>query len=244
MAAAARWTTLPAIAGTWRVGARLTASPGTWTPPADSYEYRWGRCLGGEDGEECEPKEIAGATSPSYALTDQDEGTRPQVTVRAHNASGWSPWAESLLEHRDPVAGPSSGGGGGGGDDGTDPTTPGGTGTVAIRRLRVSPARFRAAARGATFSAARGTRVTVLLSARPAALRFRVERRSGTRWLARGGTLRVRPRSPEGTTVRRRFSGRISGRPLPAGAYRLRAVALDRAGRASAPATARFTIVR
>jgi hypothetical protein len=41
---------------------------------------------------------------------------------------------------------------------------------------------------------------------------------------------------------RLRFSGRIRGRPLAAGEYVLRAVAADRAGRRSAPATVRFQI--
>jgi hypothetical protein len=41
-----------------------------------------------------------------------------------------------------------------------------------------------------------------------------------------------------------RFSGRLAGRRLAPGAYRLRAVAVDAAGRLSAARTARFTVVR
>lgn len=43
---------------------------------------------------------------------------------------------------------------------------------------------------------------------------------------------------------RLRFSGRVRGRPLATGAYVLQAVAVDRAGRASAPTGARFRIGR
>jgi hypothetical protein len=43
---------------------------------------------------------------------------------------------------------------------------------------------------------------------------------------------------------RMRFTGRIRGRPLPDGTYILTAVAIDRAGRASAPSAARFRIAR
>jgi hypothetical protein len=43
---------------------------------------------------------------------------------------------------------------------------------------------------------------------------------------------------------RLRFTGRIRGRALPQGSYILTAVAIDRAGRISAPAAARFRIGR
>ena len=43
---------------------------------------------------------------------------------------------------------------------------------------------------------------------------------------------------------RMRFTGRLRGRPLPDGSYILTAVAMDRRGRASAPAAVRFRIAR
>lgn len=238
-----RWTALPTVGGTWRVGATLTASPGTWTASADRHEYQWQRCQGEPDsGEECEVSDVPGATSRTYELTAKDEGAWPQVRVRAGNANGWSAWAQSLLERWDPVGegvagGPTAGGGDGGGT--------GTTGAVRLTGLTLKPARFRAAARGASFgSGVGGTRVTARTTAKPASLRFRVERRSGTRWVARGAWMRVKPASAQTTTIRVRFSGRVAGRKLAAGAYRLRAVAADRAGRLSAARTARFTIVR
>ncbi len=241
-----RWTTLPSVNGTWRVGSTLTATPGTWTPPADRLEYRWERCQGGEDGEQCEVSGIPGATSRTYVLGAPDAGAWPQVAVRAHNANGWSPWAESLLERWDPVGERLAGGPPAGSDHGSgDGGGPDAPGTVAIRRLTLNPTRFRAASRGATFGAGRGgTRVMVRVGARPAALRFRVERRSGSRWMMRGRTLHVTPSASVKTTVSLRFSGRLSGRRLPAGSYRLLVVAVDRAGGTSAVRTARFTIVR
>ncbi len=240
------WTTLPAVTGVWRVGSRLTASPGSWSPPADAYEYRWERCQGGDDGQECEVVGIAGATSSTYVLVSDDADTWPQVKVRAHNASGWSPWAESLLERWDPVGERQAGGdpsaGGGGSGDGGAPGTPG---AVAIQRLTISPTRLRAAASGATFGPGHGgARVTVLVSARPASLVFRVERLTGTHWVARGGPVRVRPPASAASVVRLRFSGRLAGRRLAAGSYRLRVVAVDGAGNTSKAKTARFRIVR
>ena len=135
---------------------------------------------------------------------------------------------------------PNAGGPPAGGDDGA--TT---QGAPAIRRLTIRPARFRAAARGAAFGpGAGGARVTVVLGAAPASLRFRVERRSGGRWRARGGTLTAPAPTPAASTIRLRFSGRVSGRRLPAGAYRLRATAVGRTGGLSPARTVRFTIAR
>jgi hypothetical protein len=84
----------------------------------------------------------------------------------------------------------------------------------------------------------------VLVSARPASLVFRVERLTGTRWVARGGPVRVRPPASATSVVRLRFSGRVAGRRLAPGSYRLRVVAVDGAGNTSAARTARFKIVR
>ncbi len=244
-----RWTALPSISGTWRVGATLTASPGAWTPAADRYEYQWQRCQGGEEdsGEECEVKDIAGANARTYVLAAGDEGAWPQVRVRAGNASGWSPWAQSLLERWDPVGERTAGGPPGAGDDGTGTGTTGdgATGVVTIRGMTLKPTRFRAASSGGSFGVKRGgTLVTLRVSARPTSLRFRIERRAGTRWVARGAWLRVKPAASATTTVRTRFSARLAGKKLPAGSYRLRAVAVDRAGRLSAARTARFSLVR
>ena len=151
------WTTPPAVTGTWRVGATLTASPGTWSPPADAFEYRWERCRGGEDGEECEVSGIAGASARTYVLVEADADTWPQVKVRAHAAGGWSPWTESLLEHWNPVGERVAGGPPADSDGGGSGEAPGTTGAVTIRGHHDQPgaaARRRRAARPSARAAA------------------------------------------------------------------------------------------
>jgi hypothetical protein len=58
---------------------------------------------------------------------------------------------------------------------------------------------------------------------------------------ASGGRFSIRGRRG---LNRLRFSGRVRGRPLAAGAYTLRVVAVDRAGRESEPDAVRFRIGR
>lgn len=65
----------PTTSGTVRVGARLTASPGTWAPAAD-YSYRWYD----ENGL------ISGATSQSFVLGPAQRGHVIRVRVTARRA--------------------------------------------------------------------------------------------------------------------------------------------------------------
>ncbi|MGW3659882.1 hypothetical protein ACWD6R_31445 [Streptomyces sp. NPDC005151] len=67
---------LPAITGTARVGDRLTASTGTWTPVPASYTYQWNA-----DG-----KAVSGATVSTYTVPATLLGKRLTVTVTAHRA--------------------------------------------------------------------------------------------------------------------------------------------------------------
>ena len=62
---------------------------------------------------------------------------------------------------------------------------------------------------------------------------------SSARAPSTGGRFSVRGRRG---LNRLRFSGRVRGRPLAEGAYVLEAVAVDRAGRRSAPTAVRFRI--
>ena len=131
----------------------------------------------------------------------------------------------------------------------------------ALRGLAIAPARFRALARGGTAVARGGGKVTFRLS-EPSLVTFRFQRIVGGR--RTGNTLRraeqVQPpraavRSlplPEGRPHVHagppganafRISGRLEGRRLARGRYRLRAVARDGAGNRSPSKTARFTIV-
>jgi uncharacterized protein YkwD len=121
----------------------------------------------------------------------------------------------------------------------------------ALGGLALSPARLRAGGRG---------RVAYKLSA-AATVTFRVERaltgrRAGGRCVAAGAAGRraarcVRYRTLPGTLSDAgargantfAFRARLGGRPLAPGRYRLRAVAADAAGSASAPRHAGFAVV-
>ena len=135
--------------------------------------------------------------------------------------------------------------------------------------ILLSNARMRAAARGASAipspgrrrRAPIGTRVMFRLS-EAASVRFTVERarpgrrvrgrcvkptrrnrkrRKCTRYLRQRGSFTVAAGAGE---TRFRFTGRLRGRKLRPGRYRLVAVATDADGKRSAPERARFTIVR
>jgi hypothetical protein len=71
-------TAVPVITGTGTVGQTLSASRGTWAPPAVRFAYQWKR--GGVA--------IAGAESSTYLLVPADSGTNVTVTVTASNISG------------------------------------------------------------------------------------------------------------------------------------------------------------
>jgi hypothetical protein len=78
-------TALPAITGTARVGRTLTAGTGTWTGTAPiAFAYQWQRCplLGGT----C--RDVAGATTSTYAVKSLDTLSRLRVVVTAKNAAG------------------------------------------------------------------------------------------------------------------------------------------------------------
>jgi subtilisin family serine protease len=66
-------TEAPAISGNPRVGARLTATPGTWDPADVSTSFQWLR-----DGQP-----IEGATSSTYRVVRADVGTTLSVRVTA-----------------------------------------------------------------------------------------------------------------------------------------------------------------
>jgi hypothetical protein len=142
------------------------------------------------------------------------------------------------------------------------PGAAGGAGaSAAARRLSLSPKTFRAASSGPSVSAVRrrrppiGTRVTLLLTA-PAPAKLTVERaaagrRSGRRCVKptrrnRNARRCTRYLKLRGSITRRagakptfKFRGRIGGRKLAPGRYRLVAVVAR-----TAPKRASFTIVR
>jgi hypothetical protein len=114
--------------------------------------------------------------------------------------------------------------------------------------LELAPATFTPAKRGpAIVSRGRSGAGLRFRLSRAALVRFRLWGWSSGPVKARGliwpspvrGRFQVRGRRG---LNRRRFTGRLRGRPLPVGAYILEAVAVDRAGRLSAPSAVTFRI--
>ncbi|MCW2986273.1 MAG: putative serine protease [Conexibacter sp.] len=75
----------PAISGTVRSGATLTASNGTWSGSPTSYTYSWLRCT---TTSVASCSDVSGATSQTFALTGADVGRYLRVRVVAHNGQG------------------------------------------------------------------------------------------------------------------------------------------------------------
>ncbi len=77
----------PTVTGTLRVGAKLTAKPGTWTGRGTiAYAYQWSRC--DATGAHC--SSIHGATAGSYVTVLADVGHTLALSVRATDATGTS----------------------------------------------------------------------------------------------------------------------------------------------------------
>ncbi|GLF95827.1 cell surface protein [Streptomyces yaizuensis] len=71
--AALKNTKAPAVGGSAKVGAKLTAQPGTWTPAATSYGYQW----------KADGKDIAKATASTYTVPASLLGKKLSVAVVA-----------------------------------------------------------------------------------------------------------------------------------------------------------------
>jgi hypothetical protein len=74
---------LPAVSGSPAVGQLLTAFGGTWRNRPVSLAYQWQRC---DPAGVC--TDIAGATSSTHVLLDDDAGATMRVEVTATNAVG------------------------------------------------------------------------------------------------------------------------------------------------------------
>ena len=88
------FTATPSLLSEWfRVGQKLSAQPGSWSPAATSYEYRWLSCrgLGAEGSEEATGGECAVvSTGEEYEPSSAETGATVAVEVIATNASGSS----------------------------------------------------------------------------------------------------------------------------------------------------------
>ncbi|WP_294001078.1 Tat pathway signal protein [Streptomyces sp.] len=67
-------TKAPTVGGTAKVGKKLTAAPGTWSPAATSYAYQW----------YANGKAIGGATKSTLTLKSAQKGKKITVKVTAH----------------------------------------------------------------------------------------------------------------------------------------------------------------
>jgi len=97
-------TSPPTISGTLEPGQTLTATTGAWTDatsPIVSYAYQWLRCL------QYECTDIDYATSPTYTMTDADDGEQLEVAVIATDAEGESTPATSAMTFVIDYEGPS-----------------------------------------------------------------------------------------------------------------------------------------
>lgn len=80
-------TSLPAVTGTLRQGAKLTASAGTWSGSGTiTYAYQWSRC--DASGAHCSA--IRGATRGTYTEVAADVGHTIGLAVRATDPTGAS----------------------------------------------------------------------------------------------------------------------------------------------------------
>jgi hypothetical protein len=86
----------------------------------------------------------------------------------------------------------------------------------------------------------RGTRLSFNLS-EAAAVTVTVLKKKGHRYKRLSPSI---PLAASAGHVSRRFAGKLSGRALKRGSYKLRLVAVDTAGNASAPRTVSFKIAR
>lgn len=77
-------TAAPALGGQTTVGKQLVAGTGQWDGAPTGYDHSWLRC--DQDGGGCTP--VAGASGPTYDLTEADAYHRMRVQVTAANGSG------------------------------------------------------------------------------------------------------------------------------------------------------------
>ena len=237
----------PHVSGTPIVGATVSASAGTWTGAPDAFDYRWLDCmpvLGGG----CTPTQVG--TTAGYLVAASDVSGTLYVQVRAHNAGGWSAFVASD-NTLGPVTAPSI----------HQPVVV----APSLTHLALHPTAFRAARKGASVAAGGGARVAYTVST-TAYSSFTVERvlpgrRIGGQCMAPSAGNRRRPsctrtpvlpgsfRYPAGSLaaaglVAFHFTGRLGGKALAAGPYRLVAIAVGSTGARSAPAQAAFQILR
>jgi len=95
-------TVRPTISGTTTEGNTLSASTGTWEGKPTSYAYQWQAC--NSSGSVC--TDIAGETSSTYTLDEEDVGRKVLVIVEATNAAGTTAAESSISKKVSPATSP------------------------------------------------------------------------------------------------------------------------------------------
>lgn len=160
----------------------------------------------------------------------------PPVVVRPDGTTTTTPLAATTpAAVAPPVLSPPAG----------TPVAPGARDLVAPRVTRLTMTRaFRAATRGGSLARAAAVRTGSAVSFRSGEAGtavFSIRRQRGRRSVAVRGSFR---RAVRAGRTRLRFTGRVRGRKLPVGSYRLVLVVTDAAGNRSVPRGIRFRIVR
>jgi hypothetical protein len=174
----------------------------------------------------------AGLDINDATSTKQDLSGAPFLAAAASDDTNY--WHNALPLSATP-GGPPSGGG-----TTADRTRP------VISRLSLRPSRFRPARRGRSLGGRRGSRLRFTLSER-ATVNFRVQRcrrRRGSRrcrYVRLRGGFSARARAGRNGFV---FTGRLRGRRLRPGRYRLELTAVDAARNRSLPGRVRFRTIR
>jgi len=224
-------TAPPSISGTTVVGQRLSETHATWSNgPITGYSYQWERC--NQAGSGCS---ALAATSQTYTLIAADADHTIRVSESATNSGGTS--APMTSRPTTLVSAPTR-----------------------LSILRVFPRAFRAALNGAsvTHKPTVGTRVRFTMNV-AGLVRFTVERVAQGRRVARRcvqlshGNSKSPPCTrfivvPGSFAVNGnvgsnsfRFSGRLGGKTLPPGSYRL--LATSRTSAFSNVKTATFSVL-
>lgn len=203
-------TTAPSISGSPAVARALSCAPGAWSSGAPiSYAYQWLR-----DG-----TAIGGATSPSYTVAPADTGHALACEVTATNLAGSTSVTSSAASVAPPIAS-----------------------LPAIGSETLAPTTFAAAPSGPSAHAAKrryGTKATYTLN-EAATVRFTVFQLRPGRSTRGGRCVKPTRRNRTGRACTQilpvpgsftlvgnagtntfRFSGRISGRALKPGTYKL-----------------------
>lgn len=262
-------TAVPTVTGSVAaVGGTLTATSGTWSgTPTIGLSLQWQRC--NIAGAACES--IPGATTATYTTQDADKDKRLRVVVSAANwISSYSQARSAVTDvvaptpqppdpdpnpNPNPNPNPPTTGGGAT----TPPPTGGPAGPaprLSLKALRISPKRFglTGASRSAWLSWRVSDRATLRLTFR----RSRPGRRVAGACRAPSKGNLARPacdRLVTVVTVNRRVSagagglkltGKVGGRRLPAGSYRLvvTAMSVDPSRRPSTRRTLGFAVLK